>query len=395
MKFWLNTKKDPITKKPKYLEVQGVKNDGTKFEQAKFELNERRIAKDYIKDLKEEEYKVPEIEVKFDDAFPKYYKSVENNDENQSDTNERYISLLKAHIQPYIDEQYLFEYKTSIFKDTTLKRIRNSKITKWKNINGRKQLVRQDETIDKKTYKDAVAAFKRFIIWCDDNGWKIDTKILRHRFTKSTKATRQQPKTEWVPKPKDVKLLISAEKNVCDKTLFKAGGEIGGRLNELLALCYDDIYFCEDLGVWVAHIRHSLGPDNSFRPNYLKTGSSERKVEISNDLLRTLQAWMDIQVAPRTHKKKYRRIFPYNKKYSRDIVKKAANKLNIYWEGGLSGLRKFSSSLLKSTNEFTEEDMDRRFGNTEEVRKKHYYRDLNLNKEKKTTAINNTYKLEE
>lgn len=394
MKFWLNTIKNRKGVET-HLQVQGIKDDGTKFEQTTFELNQKRIAKDYIKNLKEEEYKVPEIEVEFDDAFAKYYKVVENNDENQSDTNERYISLLKAHIQPYIDEQHLFEYKTSIFKDTTLKRIRNSKITKWKNINGRKQLVRQDETIDKKTYKDAVAAFKRFIIWCDDNGWKIDTKILRHRFTKSTKATRQQPKTEWVPKPNNVKLLISAEKNVCDKTLYRFSAEVGGRLNEILAVCYDDIYFCEQLGVWVVHIRHSLGPDNSFRPDILKTGSSNRKIEISNELLRMLQAWMDIQVAPRTHKKKYRRLFPYNKKHARDKIKRAANKLNIHWEGGLSGLRKFSTSLSKSTNVFTEEDMDKRFGNTEEVRKKHYYRDLNLNKEKKTTAINNIYKLEE
>ena len=88
-------------------------------------------------------------------------------------------------------------------------------------------------------------------------------------------------------------------------------------------------------------------------------------------------------------------MFPYNKKHARDKIKRAANKLNIHWEGGLSGLRKFSTSLSKSTNVFTEEDMDKRFGNTEEVRKKHYYRDLNLNKEKKTTAINNIYKLEE
>jgi hypothetical protein len=160
-------------------------------------------------------------------------------------------------------------------------------------------------------------------------------------------------------------------------------------------VCYDDIYFCEQLGVWVVHIRHSLGPDNSFRPDILKTGSSNRKIEISNELLRMLQAWMDIQVAPRTYKKKYRRLFPYNKKHARDKIKRAANKLNIHWEGGLSGLRKFSTSLSKSTNVFTEEDMDKRFGNTEEVRKKHYYRDLNLNKEKKTTAINNIYKLEE
>jgi len=394
MKFWLNTIKNKLGKES-HLQVQGIKDDGTKFEQCRFELNQRKIAKDYIKNLKEDDYKVPEVEVKFDDAFKGYYKVVENNDENQADTNERYISLLKAHIQPYIDETYLFEYKTSIFKDTTLKRIRNSKKTKWKNINGIKQLVRQNETIDKKTYKDAVASFKRFIIWCDDNGWKIDTKILRHRFTKSTRANMEQPKIEWVPKPNNVKLLIAAEKNVCDKTLYRFSAEVGGRLNEILAVCYDDVYFDEDLGVWVVHIRHSLGADNSFRPDILKTGSSNRKIEISNELLRMLQAWMDIQVAPKTHKKKYRRLFPYNKKHARDKIKRAANKLNIHWEGGLSGLRKFSTSLSKSTNVFTEEDMDKRFGNTEEVRKKHYYRDLNLNKEKKTTAINNIYKLEE
>ena len=44
MKFWLNTIKDK-NKKPIYLQVQGIKDDGTKFEQSKFELNQRRRAK--------------------------------------------------------------------------------------------------------------------------------------------------------------------------------------------------------------------------------------------------------------------------------------------------------------------------------------------------------------
>ena len=67
----------------------------------------------------------------------------------------------------------------------------------------------------------------------------------------------------------------------------------------------DDVYEDEELGVWVVHIRHSLGPDNSFRPDYLKTGSSERKIEISETLLKYLQSWMKIQIAPKTHQRKY------------------------------------------------------------------------------------------
>jgi len=387
MKFWLNTIKDK-NKKPIYLQVQGIKDDGTKFEQSRFELNQRRRAKEYIKDLKEEDYKLPEVEVTFEHAFKEYYKSVKSNDDNQVDTNDRYISVLKAHIQPYIDEEYLFQYKASTFKDTLLKRIRNSRKTKWKRINGIYQLTRQNELIDKKTIKDAVASFKRFIVWCDDNGWKIDLKILRHRFNKAKTTTKVKKIVKWVPKKENVLTLINSEKNICDKTLYRASSEIGGRLNEMLAICYDDVYEDEELGVWVIHIRHSLGPDNSFRPDYLKTGSSERKIEISETLLKYLQSWMKIQIAPKTHQRKYRRLFPYNKKYAADKVKAAAKILNIEWLGGFAPFRKFSSSLLKSQNVFTEEQLDLRFGNTEEVRKKHYYNDLNLNKEKKTATIN-------
>ena len=383
MKFWL-------TKYQNKLVVQAVLDNGKRINKQSFELNQRRVAKAYIEDLKRQNLStlIPQ-KITFEESFKQYYASLNNNIENQEDTNQRYITLLKSHIQPYINKITLAEYTAADFKTDTLKRIIHSRKTYWKIVNGIKQKARAKETLSKKAIKDAVAAFKRFIIFCDDQGWYVDLKILRHKFSKNFKQEQQEPK--WIPKMNDVYNIIHLEKDICKKVLWRTAAELGPRLNEILAICYDDIFWDEEMNTHVIHLKHSLGKQSEFRPHYLKNETSNRKVEIGSDLFRLLQAWMDIQKFPKTHQRKYKRLFPYTKSHAADILKRSAARAGIEWKKGFSPFRKFSSTLLRDQDILSEDEFYSRYGwSDDKTFKKHYrVKNKNLNNKNRSAALNN------
>ncbi len=383
MKFWL-------TKYQNKLVVQAVLPNGKRINKQSFELNQRRVAKTYIESLKQQDpsHIIPQS-ITFEEAFKKYYTYLNNNTLNQDDTNERYISLLMAHIQPYIDEIHLSEYTASIFKETTIPRIIKSRKTLWKKIDGVFVRTPLGKTIGKKTIKDVVATFKRFIIFCDDKEWKIDLKILRYKFSKNFK--QEQPEPKWIPKMNDVYNLIHSEKNICYKTLWRTAAELGPRLNEILAICYDDVFWDDELNEYVIWLRHSLGQQSEFRPHYLKNEASNRKVEIGSDLFRLIQAWKDIQKFPKTHQHQYKRLFPYTKSHAADILKRTVIKRGIEWKKAFSPFRKFSSTLLKDKELLTEDEFLTRYGwSNDKTFKKHYrVKHKNLDGKRKAAHLNN------
>ena len=86
----------------------------------------------------------------------------------------------------------------------------------------------------------------------------------------------------------------------------------------------------------------------------------------------------------------YRLVFgTVSKKLAKSRVQKAAQKLGIHWEGGISPFRKFSYSYLKDTKALPKNQLLRRLGWTNsETPDRWYYRDMDHNKTKRTQAIN-------
>lgn len=368
------------------------------------ELFKKKPREEIFKILKIEDPETKDVnKIEFKFAFKKYYASVANNKEILESTRERYISLLQLHIQPYISKTYISDYLYIDFKGAvddkgnstdTYNQVIKSLPAKWVKVDNEwllKRIKKYDDdgkliTIDKKTIKDVVAEFKKFITFCANNDWKIDTRILAYRHSNLQKAEKE----EWVPKSNDVFNLIKLEKNLCHKALWHGGAETGCSLSEILGWCYDDKFFDEELSSEVIFVRNSLGSKSEFRPGALKNGGRKRKVEISNELSKLLDDWMDTQKLPQTHARKYRRIFPYTKSHAADILKRATKKIGIEWRGAFSGFRKFSSSAADQANVLTDEQFLRRYGwKSKKTFAGHYRRDLNENKDERKGLINN------
>ena len=385
MKFQLHTVKN---KDGNYIKVVAIE-DNQKVtiqeggETIKFGTNERKKAKNYIKYLKPEQVVFPGGKIKFDNSFKDYYKFIENDKLNQEESNNNKISLLKLHIHPYINKVWLNEYLLSDFITYTLPRVNKSK--QWVNRN-QGGLVRLNKTIGKKTIKYAVAEFKLFLQYCDAHGWKIDKKILSHKFHKNF--FQQVPKEHWLPSYANVLKLCKEEQDIKMKALYNLAAHSGGRTNEVVAICYDDVDF-ENGGVW---FRHSLDKYNNFRQNFLKTDSSRRFVELSDDCLNLLKLQMNNQVFPKKEGS-LKRVFNITKGRAYKKIKQSTKRLGIDWQEGFSVFRKFNASLVRDKKILTDKQFKDRYGWTNlKTFEKFYQRDLDMNKTKRLAAINNLIK---
>jgi len=385
VKFHIPTMKNKDGKYLKIVAVEGnqkvtITENG---ETVTFETNERKKAKQYIKDIVPEKIVFPGGKIKFEDAFKDYYKFIKNDELNQEESNRNKSSLLQLHIQPYINKVWLNEYLLSDFITYTLPRVIKSK--QWVNRN-QGCLVQLNKTIGKKTIKYAVAEFKLFLKHCDSYGWRLDKKIFKHQFHKNF--FQQVPKDHWLPSYANVIKLCKEEKDIKMKSLYNLAAHSGGRTNEVVAICYNDVDF-ENGGVW---FRHSLDKYNNFRQDFLKTDSSRRFVELSDDCLNLLKLQMDNQVFPKKEGS-LKRVFNITKGRAYKKIKQSTKRLGIGWREGFSVFRKFNASLVRDKKILTDKQFKDRYGWTNlKTFEKFYQRDLDMNKTKRLAAFNNLIK---
>jgi len=346
-----------------------------------------------------EKVDVIDQKITFEFAINSYIKVLEQGTLNTPEYIQMQIGYLKNHIVPYLKEhEFLSDYKMSDFKEKTLPKILVSKRTAWRTKNGREYYIRLDKKIGKKTIKEVVGEFKKFVKFCLEHSWKIDYSILSYTFQKNF-FTQYVKKKEWLPQPHELLSVLNNEKDIKLKALYQLAAEAGPRANEVTAVCYDDIDFDNGL----IDLKHSLGKWNNFRPYFLKTGVDNRDPIMASDkLLNLLHIWMKTQLFPKkiknvTYKDPYTdevkrktfvRIFDLTKSRAGLKVKQSAKKLGINWKSGLSPFRKWSISRMEDLKVLTEKQMDRRYGNTKKIRDSHYYKDLNLNEKEGRTAIN-------
>ena len=368
--------------------VQAMDDQGKKKNLEIFDLNQKRQANAYVEELRmgDPDLVMPK-EVSFDLAFKEYKKSILNDKFKVEETRLHICGYINHHIAPYINKKLLSEYTYHDFKESYLPQLLASKCCIVKNLpGGTTTVVRTNKTIGKKVIKDTVANFKLFIKYCLDRKWVIDRGILEWKFNKNF-FQGENTKKKFMPKYKDIVLLVNSEKDILNRALFHTAAETGCRLNELLGICYSDTDLKSDPPT--ISFNHTTDKWNNFRENFLKTASSKRRVEISNQLSVILKTWMKEQVMPK-RSGQYRLMFgTVSKKMAKRRVQKSAAKLGIKWEGGISPFRKFSYSYLKDTKVLPKSQLLKRLGWTNSITPdKWYYRDTDHNKEKRTQAIN-------
>tara|TARA_R100000458_G_C8260191_1_gene235779 strand:+ start:111 stop:1277 length:1167 start_codon:yes stop_codon:yes gene_type:complete len=357
-----------------------VKENG---ETVKFQPNQKRQANIYKDSLKPEEISLPGGRVKFENAFSDYFKYLKNDKLNQEESNHVKISLLKLHIQPYINKVWVNEYILADFLKYTLPRVNSSK--KWVNRN-KGTLIQLNKTIGKKTIKYAVAEFKLFLKYCKANKWHIDESILDFQFHKNF--FQQVPKDYWIPQYANVVRLCNEEHDIKMKALYRLAAETGARPNEVVAICYNDVDFDKGL----IHFRHSLDKKSNFRENFLKTDSSRRSVEVSDLCLNILKLHMQNQIFPKKEGL-LKRVFNITKGRAYKKIKQSTKKLGIDWQEGFAVFRPFNSSLVRDMKILTDKQFQDRYGWTNlKTFGKFYQKDLNMNKTKRLAAINNLIK---
>ena len=351
--------------------------------------------------------------ITFKDAFNSYIKTLEQGTLNIPEYIDTQVGYINNHVAPYIkrtigeskiDIEYLSDYTMADFKYTTLPLILASKKVAWRSKDGKEYYIRLKDAIGKKVVKEVIGELKKFLKYCADNDWKFDYKILTFTFQKNY-FTNYTKKKMWMPKPYELLEVVNKEKDIKLKTLYTLSAEAGPRANEAVAACVDDIDFVNG----TIDLNHSLGKKNNFRPYFLKTGIDARDPIIASDkLLTLLDICIKTQIFPKTLrnvvckdpntgktiKRNFVRIFDFTKTTAAAKVKQSAKKLGIDWKSGLSPFRKWSTTMatdLKDQNGnpiFTEKQLDKRFGNTKEIRDRHYTKNLNLNGKKEKTAIN-------
>ena len=128
---------------------------------------------------------------------------------------------------------------------------------------------------------------------------------------------------------------------------------------------------------------------SNFRANFLKTRTSRRRVEISDELLNLFKIYLKSRFITKT--KHHRRVFnnlTKDRVYKR--LTKVTKRLGIKWQGGFSVFRKFNSSLVRDQQFLTDKQFMDRYGwlnlNTFG---RWYQRDLDMNRPKRKAAINN------
>lgn len=368
--------------------VQAMDDQGKKKNLEIFELNQKRQANAYVEDLRSKDPSlVMPQEVSFDLAFKEYKHSVLKDKFKVEETKLAICGYINHHIAPYISKKLLSDYTYHDFKEHYLPKLLESKCTRVQNLpGGSSTIVRTNRTVGKKTIKDTVATFKLFVKYCLERKWVIDGGILAYKFNKNF-FQGENTKKKFMPKYKDIVLLVNSEKDILNRALFHTAAETGCRLNELLGLTYSDTDLKSDPPT--ISFNHTIDKWNNFRENFLKTASSKRRVEISNQLSVILKTWMKEQVLPK-RSGQYRLMFgTVSKKMAKRRVQRSAAKLGIDWVGGISPFRKFSYSYLKDTKALPKNQLLRRLGWTNsDTPDRWYYRDLDHNKEKRTKAIN-------
>jgi len=382
MKVWIET----LHRKSGNKLAVKVMINGKKKQRALFEKNQKRQAKEYAASLRlKEPHLAMPADITFATAIKEYSKTVLSNELLAHETRLHMVAHLNHHIAPHISKEALTDYTYHDFKTTYIPALINSYGMRVKNAPGGKTTVeRTNIKLGKKSIKDAVANFKLFVKYCLERKWVIDSAILEFKFNKNF-FQGENTKAKWMPRYQDVIKLVTKQTDPLNKALFHTAAETGMRLNEILGLTYSDI----DLKSKPAliYLNHSTDKWNNFRENFLKTSSSKRRLEISNSLALILDSWMKAQTPKRAGQ--YRLVFgTVSKKMARRRIMKAADRLGIKWESGLSPLRKFSQSYAMDQKIFTEAQLDGRFGNSAKVRQKHYYKDFDVNKEERVSAIN-------
>ncbi|BAQ86103.1 site-specific recombinase [uncultured Mediterranean phage uvMED] len=365
----------------KKLVVQAI-HKGKKHNIETFELYEKHKAKALKRKLEDmDPNKVISQGVTFDNAFGQYKEYVLNNELITEETRLLNVGYVTNHIQPYIDEKTIDQFTAGIFKETYIPRLLKSKRIQVKfDHNGQYTRKRIDKVIGKKTVKETVGEFKKFIKYCLDKDWYIDPKILNFSFPKTF--FREKVIDVWMPDTQDLIKIINAEKQLKLRCLYQLAAETGARLNEVLCVTYEDV---EDDCIY---FRHSVGKWNQFRPDFLKSGS-RRRVEISPSLSQLIRSWMQQQVLPK-REGKYRKLFNITKKTAAKKIKQSALKLGIKWRGGFAPFRKFSYSYLRDQKVFTDKQILDRYGWTNfKTPDRWYYKDLDTNKQERFAAINN------
>lgn len=394
MKVWIETLKRKSGDK---LSVKCIDDNGKKMQRGIFEKNQKRQAKIFADSLRTiKPHLAMPAKVLFDTAFSEYKESVLKNELNTYETRLMACGYINYHIAPYINKklddgsykkiELINDYTYYDFKEFYIPQLIKSKAMAVKNLpGGESTVVRTKKNLGKKAIKDAVANFKLFIKYCHSRHWILDKQILDFNFPKNF-FQGENTKPKWMPKYGEVVRIVKEEKDPLNKALFHTAAETGVRLNELLALTYSDVDFsCKPALIYT---NHSIDKWCNFRENFLKTATSKRPIEISKALVSVLKYWMKYQTPVRHGR--YRLIFgTVSKKMATRRIKKSAQALDIKWENGMSPFRKFSQSYSMDQKIFTEAQLDRRYGNTKEIREKHYYRDLDVNKDERIAAINN------
>ena len=374
--------------------------NGKKFTLESFDLDQKRLANAKTKKLEGyseqqllDEYNlnfkpIESDRITFDSAFKQYYKAIEAEPDLESKTKDGYISILKAHIQPYISKTYLDEYKAADFKHGE-NSTKNGLLTSCRMQNGE----RTNKRIGKLTIQRALQYFKKFLIYCRDQEWDIEIEeLLSFEFHPRQLENRKTEQSNWLPKSNEVFNMINSQKNPGKKASLHMLAETGLELSAALGVCYDDVYYDEEQGFHVIDVQHSLDGDSKFRPHYLKTDKRKRKIQITITLYNLLKAWMDIQLSPKTFARQYRRVFPYRKELGASIVKQAAKKAGVEWEKGVSPFRKFSASVMYAKRVLDDASFAARYGWEKGLNtfKGFYQKPLSdLNKNKRTAALNN------
>jgi len=370
-----------------------------------FGLNEKRLAEKSRKYYEGEEViDAVNQQISFEYAFNSYIKTLEQGTLNIPEYISNQVGVIKNHIISNINKPFLSDYTMADFKYTTLPLILASKKVAWRTKDGKEYYIRLKDAIGKKTVKEVIGEFKKFIKYCAENGWKTDYSILTFKFQKNFFVNYTQ-KITWMPQPHELLKVINREPDIKLKTLWKLAAEIGTRPNETLAICYDDVDF--DNGT--IDLKHSLSKYNNFRPMTLKTGVENRDpILVSDELLNLLSILMKSQLFPMTlknvvykdsdtgemTKRNFVRIFDLKQSRASKKIKQSAKKLGIDWQSGMSPFRKWSVQMSTDLKDqdgdfaYNEKQLDKKFGNSKKIRDKHYNKNQNLNGEKRRTAIN-------
>ena len=388
------------------VQVVYLENGKTKKKnKAVYQINEKRLAEAYRKKLQGEDFiNIIDQNITFEKAFNDYFISLEQDTTTNPESSEAQIGYIKNHAQPYINKTYLHEYLYSDFKEKLIPAILSSKWVMHRTKNGQSYKIRSEKTLGRKSVKNVVDEFKKFVQFCKSHNWKIDYSITEHKFSKNFFKDYVE-KIAWMPTNKDVLNLIKNETDLKCKAFWKLAAETGMRLNELLGLTYDCVRF-EDFKI---HVQHSMCSNaNEFRPGVVKTLSSNRVIEITDELAELLQLHMKSQIFPKKVKGTYAfgdlkgttatftMLFDFTHSRAVKKIKERARKiLGIEWKNGISPFRKFSASLFKDHKIFTDKQFKDRYGwSNLKTFGKFYQRDLNANEPKRRAAINNLMKIE-